>query len=309
MRLSNLLRFFGSRRRTPDVDQGVHPVDDALTSVAHRLGAADPETQSQWQRLERSLTGTKEFEPVKERPFRGLFARPAVAFAVAVCIVAVFGIVWLFRPSVRTYATATGEQMTLTLEDSSQVILNHTSRLTVTHTPLGKARLVSLKGEAFFNVRHNGLPFVVQTDVGTVRVLGTEFDVRDRDDRLEVGVVHGNVQVTWKSNDRDSSVLLATDQIVACTKTGFEEHPATIPFPHYPGWIHGKLTFYRADLASVCKELELRYGVHISIREQRLRETTVTGSIDAQTMESALATLSQLTGSTYRHEGTTYTLY
>ncbi len=309
MRLVNVLRFFKVRSVTSDPKENAHSVEDVLASVVQRLDAADPDTNSQWQRLERALSATGEIEPaIKQSPSR-MFARPAFAFAVAACIVAVLGVVWLFRPSVRTYSTAKGEQMTLTLEDSSQVILNHTSQLAVTYAPLGKTRIVSLTGEAYFNVRHNGEPFIVRTEVGTVRVLGTEFDVRDRDNRLEVGVVRGSVQVTCTRNNRDSSVTLAANQIVACTKTGFELRPTTIPFPDYPGWVHGRLLYYRTDLASVCKELEARYDVRIEIREERLRTTTITGSIDNQNIESALATLSQLTGSKYHREGNTYTLY
>jgi transmembrane sensor len=309
MTLSGLLKFFRVRRTPAGVDKDVHSVDDVLTSVAQQLSAADPETSAQWQRLERSLPGSREadHEPVKHSA--RLFARPAIAFVLAVCIVAVLGVVWLFRPSVRTYATVNGEQMTLTLDDSSQVLLNHTSQLTVTHTPLGKARLVSLRGEAFFNVRHNGLPFIVRTEVGVVRVLGTEFDVRMRDGAMEVGVVRGNVQVTCSSNDRDSSVMLAADQIVACRKTGFEDRPSVIPFPEYPGWLYGKMNFYRTDLASVCKELESHFDVHVVITNEHLRVTTITGSIDDHTIESALATLTQLTGTRSRRAGNTYTLY
>ncbi len=309
MRLSNVFRFFRSRSAMPETDQSARSLEEGLTSVAHRLSAADPETQSQWQRLARSLSELKEVDPSPAKSSSRLIARPSIAFAVALCIVAVFGIVWLFRPSVRTFTTAKGEQMTLTLDDSSQVILNHTSQLTVTHVPLGKARLVSLKGEAYFNVRHNGLPFIVRTEVGTVRVLGTEFDVRDRDEQLEVGVVRGNVEVSCNTEQRDSSVMLAANQIVSCTKSGFAQHPATIPFPQYPGWVHGKLMFYRTDLSSVCRELESRYDVRITIRDGRLRTATITGTIDDQSIESALSTLTQLTGGEYRREGDAYILY
>lgn len=307
-----LREFFGRLKRSRLTDHSalIHQkLDELLATSSRRLGAVDPQTKQHWRNLQRALARAEDFGTVERITTSSPFRRPAFAIAVVACVLAVFGVLWLFRPSIGTYETGRGQQMSIVLEDSSEVILNHTSQLSVTHAPLGKARLVSLRGEAYFHVRHNGLPFIITTELGTVKVMGTEFDVRARERQMEVGVVRGSVQVTCKSGGTDSSLTLSGDQIVACAGSGFLGGPSSIPFPEYPGWVHGKLVFFRTDLRSVCEELESRCDVIIAIREPRLNKSTITGAMDAQNIDSALLSLTRLTGSKFRREGNTYTVY
>jgi len=310
--MMSLRKFFDQFKRNTETsltDPVPQAVDEALTAERHRLHAVDAQTDGEWKRLRTSLL-TGEVEGRKPPKFvRAINLRPAITVAVAVVMLVVIGVVWFTRPSVRTYETTRGEQATIVLPDSSEVTLNHTSELSVSHFPLEYARRVTLHGEAFFRVRHNGIPFIVSTDVGTVRVLGTEFNVRSRSGRLEVGVVQGNVQVTYGSDGADSSVVLAADQIVVCTNRGFLGKPVTFPFSDYPGWTHGKFLFYHSDLASACRELESQFDVSVTIQEPKLLSVTITGAVDGRNVEAALATLARLTGSEYRHESSGYILY
>jgi transmembrane sensor len=153
------------------------------------------------------------------------------------------------------------------------------------------------------------MPFVVSTDIGTIRVLGTQFNVRVRDEQLEVGVVRGSVQVTINKNGADTSLILSKDQIVTCTTAGFQERPAALPFSDYPGWMHGRLMFYRTDLLSASRELESQFDIVVTIREPQLHNVTITGTIDGQNVETALTTLARLTGSNYRREDSGYVIY
>lgn len=85
----------------------------------------------------------------------------------------------------------------LTLPDGSLVHLNHHTRLIYPERFTGDTRNVVLSGEAYFMVakdrRH---PFVVHTEHGGVRVLGTEFNVNTHEGQLtEVVLVEGTVDV------------------------------------------------------------------------------------------------------------------
>ena len=71
-----------------------------------------------------------------------------------------------------------GERYHVTLVDGSEVELNENSTLTFNHSMVSKNRIVTLIGEAFFDIAHNpGRPFIVQSSDLQIEVLGTEFNV------------------------------------------------------------------------------------------------------------------------------------
>jgi ferric-dicitrate binding protein FerR (iron transport regulator) len=235
--------------------------------------------------------------------------RPALAFALVAAVLIIVGVLRNNQTSVITYETARGQKSTILLLDSSEVMLNHTSELMVERLPHERDRQVTLKGEAYFRVRSGGTPFVVFTDIATVRVLGTEFNVRARDNHLEVAVVKGSVLVSTHNDGIDSSVVLAAGQIGACTRGAFPEAPGLIPISDFPGWMHGKFVFYRTSLLSACAELESQFDVAIRIEDPKLSDEKITGMIDGRDVQTALMTLASLTGTKFRHESGGYTIY
>lgn len=97
--------------------------------------------------------------------------------------------------SPESFATGTGQQMQITLPDGSQAILGASSRLTVAYT--ARSRNLHLEqGEAFFSVRKNyAWPFRVHVLNDVVTAVGTQFDVRAINNRIDVSVAEGIVQV------------------------------------------------------------------------------------------------------------------
>ncbi len=283
-------------------------LNPALEREAERLRQTDPDTERQWQYLSIALERTKEAEEVSRSP-GGLRLRPGLAFGLAALAFAIAGVI-LFRPAGQdvNYSTGRGELSTVLLPDSSEVILNHTSELVVDRRMGAKGRRVVLKGEAFFRVRPGRDPFIVSTDAGTVQVLGTQFNVRIREDRLEVGVVSGRVSVDGGAGG-STGVVLPAGTMVTCTKGGSFTIPEKILFADYPGWINQKLLFQRSTLQSVCREIESRFDVAVRIENPDLRNETITGALDTRSAEAAVAALATLTGSTYRHEADGFALY
>ncbi len=293
-------------RRSQDV-KGSGQIDDALESLAGRLRGIDPETGRQWEALRRTM---EQGSTVELRPARRAFVfRPAFSLALgsAVALVGVFLVLQWTSPTV--YETAKGKQSTVMLADGSEVVLNNSSELMVSRPLFDRSRKVFLKGEAFFRVEKNGSPFIVSTDVGVVRVLGTEFNVLVRQGLLEVAVLRGSVRVSVERKGVDSSVVVGKDQIVRCTRGSFPQEPTLLKFPAYPGWMHGKFMFSKTRLASACEEIEARFDVTVRIRNPRLQDETITGVVEGQNVDSALTALSRLAGTTYRNEDGVYTLY
>src|SRR3546814_4203377 len=84
------------------------------------------------------------------------------------------------------YATAIGQQHDVALEDGSRVRLDTNSALVVRYSR--KHRDVVLeRGRAQFDVAHAPQrPFTVHAGPGTVRAVGTQFQVRHQDDAVQV---------------------------------------------------------------------------------------------------------------------------
>jgi len=304
--VSRVLRTLGIWGATPRGDQDKLRVEQALESRLRKVRFADPETDQQW-RLVQAAMRSQESAP--SAPVRSRLFRPAFATALAAAAILVAVLVPDWDPVPIAYQTGRGQHTTVTLADSTEISLNHTSKLTIGENSSDDSRTVMLEGEAFFRVRSPGTPFVVTTQIGTVRVLGTEFNVRYRGEQLEVAVVKGSVRVTSSSEGNDQAVVLWAGEGTRFSRGADPAEPALLRYADYPGWLHGKLFFDRATLAEVCKEIEDYFDVVVIIEIQTGDLATITGSIDATTPEAAVNTIARLTGSRYRHGQSRYTLY
>jgi ferric-dicitrate binding protein FerR (iron transport regulator) len=305
----NLFYPFKHLDRTHNSDEATRTIESVLQSNARRIQAIDTETDEQWRRLKSTLESKQSMSDDRFVVAQRVFFKPAFSFAVVGTILIVMSVVWLRSSSLKIYETAKGQHSTITLQDSTEVTLNYMSELKVNRSPFEKARHVALKGEALFQVRRNGTPFIITTDIGTIQVLGTQFNVRVRDDKMEVAVLSGSVKVSVNKGGMDSSIILTKGQIIVCDRNHYPEVPGLLPFSDYPGWTRGKIMFYRTNLLSVCKEMELQFVVVVRIKTPELHNVTITGIVNGQSVEAALTTLTQLTGNTYRYEDGGYVIF
>lgn len=299
-------RYRATSHKTGDLS---YTAENVLEASARQIHTIDPETDEQWRRLKSTLESERSIGNERRIVVRKVFWKPALSFAFVCSVIVISCILWLRHSSSRIYETAKGQHITITLQDSTEVTLNYLSELKVNRSFLENARHVTLNGEALFHVRRNGTPFIIATDIGTIQVLGTRFNVRVRDNKMEVAVLSGSVKVSVNKSGMDSSIVLTKGQIIVCDKNHYPDVPGTLPFSDYPGWTQGKFMFYRTDLLSACKEMESQFGVIIRIKTPPLSDGTITGIVNGESIEAALATLSQLTGNSYRYENGSYIIY
>ena len=113
------------------------------------------------------------------------------------------------------YQTGFGERMQITLNDGSLITLNANSKLKWDENweHEGK-RIAILDGEAFFEVeKKNGIPFTVETEDVSVVVLGTSFNVDSREEKTEVYLEEGKVNLKLR-NEPDLKNVKASREIV-----------------------------------------------------------------------------------------------
>lgn len=98
--------------------------------------------------------------------------------------------------------TGNGQQDVVTLPDGSRVTLNENSKLTYPAVFIDRYRLLSLEGEAFFDVAADSLrSFRVQTGRLQTMTIGTSFNVRSvPGEDVVVTVVSGRVRVINESH-------------------------------------------------------------------------------------------------------------
>ena len=124
----------------------------------------------------------------KNTPIKKLWPNLTVAASIAI----ILGI-FLYNPQ-KIYTSNYGEQISVTLPDGSEMILNAKSIASFDKSSWNVNREVSLKGEAFFKVKKGG-KFTVVTDNGNISVLGTQFNVQSQDSFFEVTCFEGKVKV------------------------------------------------------------------------------------------------------------------
>ncbi len=188
--------------------------------------------------------------------------------------------------------TAGPERVEHLLPDQSEVILNVESYITYATKNWPKERDLDLDGEAYFKVA-SGSSFSVQTDQGTVTVLGTEFNVKNRHQYFEVICYEGKVRV----NTPDQELVLTAGQmfrIIEGTVVKDKQVSATVP-----SWINKVSSFVSVPYQQVLLELERQYGVRIEagfVDQDQL----FSGSFPHQNLELALKSITQPLNLSYK---------
>lgn len=77
--------------------------------------------------------------------------------------------------------------------DGSKAYLNKNSSIEYSKT--FEQRIVTQNGEVFYSVTKGQSPFIVKTETGEIKVLGTEFNVKSNKTQLEVEVEKGTVEL------------------------------------------------------------------------------------------------------------------
>lgn len=119
--------------------------------------------------------------------------------AILLVVVVCGGLIYYFagQNGPKMLALASGNQVLVdTLPDGSVVTLNKMSKLSYPESFDGDLRAVQLEGEAFFNISPNKQkPFVIDANNTQVKVVGTSFNVKTSENKTEVIVETGVVEV------------------------------------------------------------------------------------------------------------------
>ncbi|MCL7762013.1 FecR family protein [Polaribacter sp. Z014] len=119
-------------------------------------------------------------------------------YAAAIILLLTTSYFLLFNTNNTNFKTAFSETKNFNLPDNSEVVLNSNSEISYANKDWQENRNLTLNGEAFFKVQ-KGKKFTVNTEIGDVTVLGTQFNVKERVNYFEVKTYEGLVSVTYKN--------------------------------------------------------------------------------------------------------------
>ena len=181
----------------------------------------------------------------------------------ATIIVLISSVLWVWNKSSlqeTVLLSRTGETKVFYLPDSSHVTLTGDSRLTY-DSQFGKTnRELSLRGKAFFRVKQDSSkPFIVETSLIQVEVLGTSFQVIAEKLQAEVFVEKGRVKITTQDKKQES--VLETGMSV---KYGKKDGELMISTKEDKGEIQ-ILKFDNAPLSEVIETLNEYYSCHVTL--------------------------------------------
>ena len=211
------------------------------------------------------------------------------------------------------YATAIGQQRTITLADGSVARLNTNTRLSVDYGE--RYRDIRLQaGEAHFTVVPNGdSPFRVYAGNGLIQATGTAFAVHIRDGDVDVLVTEGSVEIATTGNGRQPADLLGDDpaidalQVLGTLRVGQqatirrsgERYGAIdeirtvepIEIEKKLGWRDGLLTFAGDPLEQVVAEISRYTTVTVDIPDPEVRAIRIGGRIAVGETDGMIAAL------------------
>lgn len=149
--------------------------------------------------------------------------------------------------------TAIGEQRSVDLRDGSRLHLNAATQVKVEYD--ATRRHVQLEaGELILEVSRNPQrPFVVDSNLARVTVLGTRFAVNRLPDRLRVSVDHGRVQVA-STRQPGQVVQLRNDEVLEVYADGSLKR-LPLSAANAFAFERGNLVFDNADLTEIAASL------------------------------------------------------
>ncbi|NCD71179.1 FecR domain-containing protein [Mucilaginibacter agri] len=210
--------------------------------------------------------------------------------AAAFLLICTAGLLFFVRFANRQMEVSTVETITTdTLSDGSVITLNKRSQLNYPATFTGNERRVVLQhGEAFFKISPNkAKPFIISTNNTTIRVVGTSFNVKNKNGNVEVIVETGVVQVSRNGN---MVTLKPGERVLAKTNAPLakEQNPDQL----YNYYRSKEFIADNTPLRRVVEVLNEAYAAHIIVSRKELNSLLLNTTFKDESLDDILQVIS-----------------
>lgn len=199
-------------------------------------------------------------------------------------------------------STRYAEVKQVILPDQSVVTLNANSSIEYKKEwKEGKPREVWLKGEAFFDVKHlnkEGEPvkgsdrFIVHAGATNVEVLGTSFNVSDRQEVTKVVLQTGKVRLDFKDK-QTASVTMEPGEVVNYDGQSKRLVKGKTTTEKYTSWKKKEFLLDNTSVEEVVAVIENTFGYKVVIegKEMLNRQLSGTGKVSLENEETLFRSL------------------
>ncbi|MGM9760714.1 MAG: FecR family protein, partial [Parabacteroides sp.] len=269
---------------------------------------------SLFRKVEAHLHPTADYPETPVSQKRGSWTRIAASYLIPLILVGCAAyFYWQQAETAETEAALIehfvplGKREMIVLPDSSRVWLNAGSHLFYPEQFTQTERKVYLSGEGFFEVTKDPQrPFLVQSQVLVVEVLGTRFNLRAyaEDNQIETTLEEGCVQVHLNDTQQACYTLRPDEQLVYIPAEG-EATLRKVISAHYSNWRNGGLFFDSAPLSRIFETLTRHYGITIHLQNSSYNNHRLTIHFNQdEQIEHVMRLIKELVPSmNYRIEG------
>jgi transmembrane sensor len=210
----------------------------------------------------------------------------------------------------KTVITSTGDDQKnhkISLPDGSIITLNRNTLLSYKSNFGKRNRLVSLSGEAFFEISADASrPFTINAGKASVEVVGTSFNVitDNTDSAVEVFVRSGKVLLSDNSGNRD---LMLEPGYIGTMDSDHAEKSLN-KNPNYMSWNTGMLDYDGQSLDVVFKDLKRVYNMDVKTDDSSILSNRWTSPIDIQSRDTIIRLICTSFNLSYSKDGNVYHL-
>ena len=179
---------------------------------------------------------------------------------------------------------------------------NFTARIVYDNTYNKKTRMVSLEGEAYFEVaKDKEKPFIVKANGINVQALGTSFNIRAHKDDKSVAVIliSGKVKV---DDGRHEAYMKPNERLVCNLTNGQFEKSELHPNASNLLWRSNELALYGESFEEICTMLTRMYNCKFIFKNEKAKQYTYHGIIKNGSLNNVLEYISQAGGINYKIE-------
>lgn len=243
-----------------------------------------------------------------QKSIKRSWLKPAIAAVAIVAVLAVSQVV-LKMNNVEAFTYITGGSVSsFVLPDGSEVTLNKDSRLSYSSSFGRNNRIVSLDGEAYFDIVHDRKQqFVVNAGRAKITVLGTVFSVKSRngEDMLKTSLVEGSV----KFETSDQAIMLTPNKQILYNTHGNEITVEKFDPEIEMAWKDNLIRYKSVSFFEFISLLEEHYDVKIVVPSEELNISKLTGAIDAnQSISQILDMMKKNINYEWRKEDNAYVI-